>query len=124
VLVVEDVADAAEALGDALALAGYDVRLAAEAEQALRVAREFGPELILCDIGLPGLLSGYDLARAIRSDPRLRTALLIAVTGYGLPEDRLRAVESGFDAHLAKISSTWSRCSPCCGDRRGTDEKM
>jgi CheY-like chemotaxis protein len=57
--------------------------------------------VVLCDIGLPGM-SGFDVARAFRSDPALRRARLVAVSGYALPEDRKEAVEAGFERHVAK----------------------
>ena len=66
------------------------------------IARTFGPEIILCDVGLPGGLSGYDVARAIRTDERLRHCRLIALTGYGRDEDLAESSRAGFDVHLTK----------------------
>jgi CheY-like chemotaxis protein len=102
VLVVEDNVDAAETLRDALEFEGMKVTVAHDGVDGLRLASEVRPELVLCDIGLPGELDGYGLARAIRSDPALQHIPMIAVTGYAGPEDRARAREAGFDRHLAK----------------------
>jgi CheY-like chemotaxis protein len=65
-------------------------------------AHEFRPEVVLCDIGLPGAMDGYGVARTFRADPGLRETLLIALTGYDQEEDRKRALAAGFDAHLTK----------------------
>jgi signal transduction histidine kinase/ActR/RegA family two-component response regulator len=100
VLVVEDNPDVAETTADALELFGYAVRVAPDAEVGLRAFLEQPPDVGLLDIGLPGR-SGLDLARDVRA--RLgETVRLVAVTGYGQPEDRARAEEAGFDAHLVK----------------------
>src|SRR5690606_25652374 len=66
------------------------------------LCRAFAPELVLCDVGLPGSLSGYDVARALRADGALNDATLVALTGYGRAEDRAFALECGFDEHLTK----------------------
>lgn len=101
VLVVEDNADAAETLRDLLKLSGHAVDVAYDGGEALGRAVAFDPEVVLCDIGLPGM-TGYDVARALRSAPGGAARLLVALTGYGLDEDRRRAMEAGFDAHLVK----------------------
>ncbi len=101
VLIVEDQIDAGQSLADVLMLSGHSVRVARDARSGLEVAREMRPDVILCDIGLPDV-DGYEFARAARSDAALRTTRLIALTGYALPEDRARALEAGFDAHLPK----------------------
>ena len=100
-LVIEDHADAAESLALLLRLAGHEAEVAANGEEGLAKARQFRPDAVLCDIGLPGM-DGYAVARALRADPELRSAYLIALTGYGQEEDRRRAVEAGFDTHLTK----------------------
>ena len=64
-------------------------------------AREFRPEVVLCDIGLPGM-DGYQVARVFRADESLKDMFLVALSGYALPEDLQRAAEAGFDRHLAK----------------------
>jgi two-component system, sensor histidine kinase len=101
-LVIEDHVDTAESLALLLRLIGHEVEVAFDATQGLETARGFRPEVILCDIGLPGALDGYAAARVLRADPELRSAYLIALTGYGLEEDRRKALEAGFDTHLTK----------------------
>ena len=100
-LVIEDHADAAESLALLLRLAGHEAEVAPNGEEGLAKARQFRPDVVLCDIGLPGM-DGYTVARALRADSELKSAYLIALTGYGQEEDRRRAVEAGFDAHLTK----------------------
>jgi two-component system, chemotaxis family, CheB/CheR fusion protein len=101
-LVVDDHEDAADLLRELLAASSHEVAVAYSAPRALAIARDFKPEVILCDIGLPDGISGYDLARAIRDDATLHDVFLVAVTGYGRPDDRRQAEEAGFDAHLTK----------------------
>jgi two-component system CheB/CheR fusion protein len=102
VLVVEDNLDMADLLREMLVRGGHEVAMAHNGPQALELTRELQPDLILCDIGLPGGMNGYDLAREIRNDPKLRDTFLVAITGYGRPEDRAEADAVGFDAHLVK----------------------
>jgi signal transduction histidine kinase len=101
ILVVEDNADSADGLAALLLLDGHVVRTENDGPSAVAAAGEFRPDVILLDIGLPGM-SGYEVARALRSDPRVATALLVAVTGYGQDEDRARSSDAGFDHHLVK----------------------
>lgn len=101
ILVVEDNPDAAEMLRALLEVAGHDVIVAHTGKAALDVLRQRSVDAVLCDVGLPGM-SGYDVARSVREDPTLHDVLLVAVTGYGQPEDRKRAAEAGFDEHLTK----------------------
>jgi CheY-like chemotaxis protein len=101
VLVVEDNHDAAETLSDLLELSGYPVKVAHSGLAALDAAREFGPEVVLCDIGLPGI-DGYEVARRLRAEHGAERMLLVALTGYGQEEDRLRSREAGFHHHLVK----------------------
>ena len=101
VLVVEDNPDGAQTLREALALLGHEVAVAHDGPAALVVARSFGPDVVLCDIGLPGM-DGYEVARRLRVEGIAPQAMLIAVTGYALPEDRRRALAAGFTHHLAK----------------------
>jgi two-component system CheB/CheR fusion protein len=105
VLVVEDNVDAAETLREALELEGIEVVVAGDGAAGLREARRMRPDVVICDIGLPGGLDGYGVARTIRADPALRDTPLIALTGYAGPEDRARAREAGFDRHLGKPSA-------------------
>ena len=100
VLVVDDNEDAARTLGELLALLGHDVTLAADGPSALAVSVSAAPELVLIDIGLPGM-DGYALAAALRASG-LEHAALVAVTGYGRDEDLQRSSEAGFDHHLVK----------------------
>ncbi len=104
VLVIEDNVDAAESLGDALKLSGYEVAVAFDGSQGIEKAHEFKPDVVFCDIGLPGM-DGYEVARAFRSDAELRGVYLAALTGYAGPEDEQRAAEAGFARHLAKPAS-------------------
>ena len=101
ILVVEDNDDSRESLRLLLESIGHQVLESAEGRTALTVALAERPDVILIDIGLPGL-DGYALARAIRADERGRGMRLIAVTGYGQADDRHRAIEAGFDAHVVK----------------------
>lgn len=101
VLIVEDNQDAAQSLGQVLRMFGHSVELAATGSVALEKGRSFRPQVVLCDIGLPGM-DGYEVARAFRTDPALSSAVLVALTGYATPEDRQHALEAGFDRHLEK----------------------
>ncbi|BDG09541.1 hybrid sensor histidine kinase/response regulator [Anaeromyxobacter paludicola] len=101
VLVVEDNRDVADSLVELVEAFGHEVRLAHAGPDALAEARAAPPDVLLCDIGLPGM-SGYEVASAFRADPALRGARLVAVSGYAQPEDRRRAAEAGFDEHVAK----------------------
>jgi CheY-like chemotaxis protein len=101
VLMIEDYADARDSLRALLELSGHEVREAADGPTGVELALRLQPDVVLIDIGLPGL-DGYDVARRIRSAPQGHRMVLAAVTGYGQPEDRRRAEEAGFDAHLVK----------------------
>lgn len=101
VLVVDDNVDAAGSLGLLLELGGHEVRIAHDGSQALAQAADFHPDVVLLDIGLPGM-DGYAVAKAIRENPLLASAQLIAVSGYGQDEDRKRSHAAGFDHHLVK----------------------
>ena len=104
VLLIEDNADAAQTLAEVLDVSGYRVHVALDGRTGIACARKLVPDVVLCDIGLPDL-DGYEVARTLRSDASLRSARLIALTGYAQPEDCARAMEAGFDAHLAKPAS-------------------
>ncbi|HTX23390.1 MAG TPA: response regulator [Steroidobacteraceae bacterium] len=101
VLVVDDNVDAAESIAMLLSLEGHEVRCVHAAEQALETARAFHPDLVLLDIGLPGM-DGYEVARRLRSEQRIERLRIVAVTGYGQQSDRARALDAGFDQHLVK----------------------
>ena len=101
ILVVDDNADAAEMLGALLQLYGHRVGIAHDGEQALEQAKESLPEIVLLDLGLPGM-DGFQVAQALRKDPSTRGARIVAVSGYGRAEDRARTERAGFDMHLVK----------------------
>jgi len=101
VLVVDDNVDAAEMLGSLLELLHHVVKVAHHGETALQTAAHFGPDVVLLDIGLPGL-DGYEVAKRLRTLPSCANAVLVAVTGYGREEDRRNAQQAGFDLHLTK----------------------
>jgi two-component system CheB/CheR fusion protein len=105
VLVIEDNADAADVMRDLFTLDGHEARVAYDGATGLAVAREFHPEIVFCDIGLPGM-DGYEVARAMRADDELSGAYLVALSGYARAEDRERSARAGFDCHLAKPPST------------------
>jgi two-component system, sensor histidine kinase len=100
VLVIEDNDDARAALVALLELEGYVVEDAAEGQQGIEIVRAKHPDIALVDIGLPGI-DGYEVGRRIRALPG-PAIYLVALTGYGQPEDRQRTVDAGFDAHLVK----------------------
>jgi two-component system, chemotaxis family, CheB/CheR fusion protein len=100
-LLVEDNVDSALTLCRLLERWGHDVRVAHDGHQGLQEALAFRPEVILLDVGLPGL-DGYEVADRLRLDPSTADAVVIALTGYGQAEDRRRALQAGFDFHLVK----------------------
>jgi two-component system CheB/CheR fusion protein len=104
VLVIEDSEDAAEGLRAVLALQGHDVQVALDGATGLALARTTHPDVVLCDIGLPGM-DGFQVARAIRHDETLKGTYLIALSGYARPDDLKRATDAGFDRHIAKPPS-------------------
>jgi CheY-like chemotaxis protein len=77
------------------------VRVANDGPAALEAVKDYSPEVVILDIGLPGL-DGYRVARELRSMPHMKQARLIALTGYGQPEDRRIAMDAGFDDYLVK----------------------
>jgi len=101
VLVIEDNEDGAEMLRELLELRGHEVQVASCGPTGVEAAHRFLPDVVLCDIGLPGM-DGYAVARALRSAPDTTSMKLIAVTGYGQESDRARSLEAGFDVHLTK----------------------
>lgn len=101
VLVVDDVDDSAQTLALGIQAIHHDVRIAADGAQALEVAASFHPHVGILDIGMPGM-SGYELARRLRTTPHGRTMTLIALTGWGQREDVERALAAGFDHHMTK----------------------
>jgi CheY-like chemotaxis protein len=101
VLVVDDNVDAAESLATVLRMWDYEVWTAFDGPEALQAAASCRPDVILLDIGLPGL-DGYEVARRLRANPTAGRPLVAALTGYGQEEDRRRSREAGFDLHLVK----------------------
>jgi CheY-like chemotaxis protein/two-component sensor histidine kinase len=101
ILVIDDNSLAARTLQIFLEEKGYKVELAATGPQGLEKARRFLPQVVLCDIGLPGL-DGYSVARQLRGELAVDKMVLIAVSGYGQEEDQERAKNAGFDAYLIK----------------------
>lgn len=100
-LVVDDNVDAADTLVLLLEAYGHEMRSAYSGAAALRLARQFRPDVVLCDIGLPGI-DGYTVASRLRADARLVSTVLVAVSGWGTEEVRRRARAAGFDYHLVK----------------------
>ena len=101
ILVVDDNVDTARGMTRLLKLIGHTTATAHSGPEAIEVARRHRPEVVLLDIGLPGM-SGYEVAAALRREESCRDALIIAVSGYGQDEDRRRSREAGFDHHLIK----------------------
>ena len=100
VLVVDDNRDAAESLADLVQMLGHEAEVAYDGPSSIQKACANPPDLVLCDIGLPGM-SGYEVAKALRAAGK-KGMQLFAVSGYAQPEDVQRAIEAGFDGHLAK----------------------
>jgi CheY-like chemotaxis protein len=101
VLVVDDNRDAAESLEMLLQLLGYDSRAACNGREALALAPEYRPDIVLIDLGMPGM-DGYEVARALRAMAGFDEVLLVALTGYGSEEDRRLTRDAGIDRHLIK----------------------
>jgi signal transduction histidine kinase/CheY-like chemotaxis protein len=101
VMVVDDNTDGAESLAAIVRLVGHDARAVQDAQSALRAGEEWRPDLVIMDIGMPGM-NGYDACTAMRGTPWGRNALIVALTGWGQEHDRRRAESAGFDRHLVK----------------------
>jgi CheY-like chemotaxis protein/two-component sensor histidine kinase len=101
ILVVDDNSDAAELLSLMLEKAGYQTTAVADGPTAIEAAERLTPEVVILDIGLPGM-SGYEVAEHLRHDARLAGTSLIALTGWGTPADQRKAFAAGFDVHLTK----------------------
>ncbi len=100
VVIIEDSEDTAETLKELLELEGHEVHVEADGLRGVEAALRLRPEVVLCDIGLPGI-DGYEVARRLRSASGMRV-LLVAVTGYAAPDDVRRAQEAGFQHHIPK----------------------
>ena len=101
IVVVEDNEDARQMLSMLLSLAGHEVHEARDGLEGIAVTESVDPDIVFVDVGLPGL-DGYEVARSLRAGPRGPERLLVALTGYGQPEDRRRALDAGFDDHIVK----------------------
>ena len=101
ILVADDNPDIADTIAELLELDGHQVRIAYDGQQALEAFHSYGPDIVISDIGMPGL-TGYQLARAIRQTAAGRAVKLIAMTGWGQPQDQAEALAAGFDHHLTK----------------------
>ncbi|WP_433926409.1 ATP-binding protein [Sorangium cellulosum] len=102
ILIIEDNQDAADSLRMVLERRGHAVSVAHSGADGVAAARDAPPDVILCDIGLPGDMNGYGVARALRGESATRATLMVALTGYGQDDDRRLAHAAGFDAHLTK----------------------
>jgi PAS domain S-box-containing protein len=101
VLLIEDNADAAETLRVSLELCRHQVEVAEDGPTGIAKAHGFGPDVVVCDIGLPGM-TGYEVARSMRADPTLAAVPLVALSGYASASDKAAAKAAGFDDHVAK----------------------
>jgi PAS domain S-box-containing protein len=101
VLVVDDSRDLAQSIKILLELSGHDVRMAHDGPAALEAYRSYKPDVVLLDVGLPGM-SGYEVASRLRTERETDATMVVAVSGYGQEEDKLRALEAGFDLHMTK----------------------
>ena len=104
VLVVDDYPGAAEISCMLLEILGHEARHVLTGRDALACAAQFFPDVVILDIGLPDI-SGYDVARALRESPQGKDVYIAALTGWGQPEDRGRAVAAGIDQHFTKPAS-------------------
>jgi CheY-like chemotaxis protein len=101
IVVADDNEDSAQSFAMLLSFSGHEVHVAHDGTAALDALREYRPDVAFLDIGMPGL-TGYEVAQAVRLEPWGREVTLIAVTGWGQPEDTRRAQDAGFDRHLVK----------------------
>ncbi|MCW5801246.1 MAG: response regulator [Deltaproteobacteria bacterium] len=118
VLIVDDHFDTTEVLSVMFEMLGHEVRSAHRGIDALRIARELEPDLVLLDIGLPDI-SGHEVARWLRADPITARTYIVAITCWDSPDDIARSMSAGFDDHLAKpiglarirllLASAWER---------------
>lgn len=102
ILVIEDNADSAEVLQTFLEIHGHRITVKNNGEDGLDAARDLKPEVIICDISLSGDLDGYEVAEEIRRRNELKSTFLIALSGFGRPEDKAKSKSAGFDEHFTK----------------------
>ena len=105
VLVVDDNRDLADGLARLLEIHGHHVRIAYDGPAGVKIAKEWRPEFVLLDIGLPGM-DGYQVVALLRHDQNTKDAVIVAISGYGQEEDRNRSKQAGFDHHLVKPISS------------------
>ena len=120
VLIVDDDRDVADGLRAALEIHTHHVAVAHNGPEALAAARLFKPDVVFCDIGLPGM-NGYDVARAFRADGSFRSTVLVALSGYAQSEDLAKASAAGFDQHLAKPPNI-EKIKRICASAGGSNE--
>jgi CheY-like chemotaxis protein len=107
VLVVEDHPETAQATATLLRLSGHEVEVAPDGETGVAMARDHPPDVVLLDLGLPGM-NGWEVAREVREQPAAKRPFLVAVSGYACEEDHRRSAEAGIDLHLAKpVDPDW-----------------
>ena len=111
-LVIDDNQDSADTLAMMLELLGHDTRRLYDPREAVETVAAFAPDVVFLDIGMPGL-SGYDVARMLRASPGGERLVLVAVTGWGQPDDRQRTADAGFDHHLVKPPEMAAICRIC-----------
>ncbi len=101
ILIVDDNVDTVLSFSMLLKESGNEIRTAHDGPSAVKIAMEYIPDVVLLDIGLPGL-NGYEVAKQIRNQPSLKNIVLVALTGYGQEPDRQASMEAGFNHHLIK----------------------
>ena len=102
ILVIEDNADSAEVLQTFLEIHGHEISVRNNAADGLKCAHAINPDVIICDISLSDEIDGYTVAEEIRRHDGLKSVLLIAVSGFGRPEDKQKSKAAGFDEHFTK----------------------
>ena|SRR6218665_1068976 len=102
IVIIDDRRDASFPLQRMLELLGHEVHVAVDAESGIQIALQCSPNLVLCDIGLPGPMNGFDVARVLSQAPETRDTHLVAVTGFGQLEDRTQSANAGFHRHMTK----------------------
>ncbi len=102
ILVIEDNSDSAEVLQTFLEINGHEITVKNNAADGLEAARQTDPDVIICDISLSGELDGYDVAEEIRRQAQLKSTFLIALSGFGRPEDKEKSKSAGFNEHFTK----------------------
>ena len=114
VLIVDDNVAIASVLAEIISHWHHETRVTHTGEAALNIVKTYQPDIVLLDIGLPGI-SGYDVAEQLRRQPEFSRTLLVAITGYGQEEDRRRSRAAGFNHHLVKpvVPEEFATCSPC-----------